>query len=202
MAINSSPDDLTSKAFAPTQFVLGLVRQALVGSAEKFVFVPETDSVVIGGKRYMLSIIELDMQTDDPTTRPYPPSFWPDSRYWQFANRHNPYVDIRYEGETENDRIAKAQADTEAIAQTMQETQEPLQMYLDTYGMVVWPIVGFPFDLLSQTIDRNRLADLVSGIVGLLATQLPAAPAAGQGVTSTEQVVLPGQPAKPIYLWR
>jgi len=192
MAINSSPDDLTSKAFAPTQFVLGLVRQALVGSAEKFVFVPETDSVVIGGKRYMLSIIELDMQTDDPTTRPYPPSFWPDSRYWQFANRHNPYVDIRYEGETENDRIAKAQADTEAIAQTMQETQEPLQMYLDTYGMVVWPIVGFPFDLLSQTIDRNRLADLVSGIVGLLATQLPAAPAAGQGVTSTEQVVLPG----------
>ena len=59
IAINSSPDDLSSKAFAPTQFVLGLVRQAQVGSATKFVFVPETDSVIIGGKRYMLSVIEL-----------------------------------------------------------------------------------------------------------------------------------------------
>jgi hypothetical protein len=192
IAINSAPDDLSSKAFAPTQFILGLVRQARVGPDEKFVFVPETDSVVIGGKRYMLSIIELDTMTDDPTQRPYPPNFWPDSRHWQFANRHNPYLDIRYEGKTESDRIAKAQADTQAIAQTMQTAQEPLQMYLDTNGMVVWPILGFPFDALSQSIDRNRLADLASGIVALLTSQIPAAPAAGQGVLASEQVVLPG----------
>ena len=192
VAINSAPDDLSSKAFAPTQFVLGLVRQAQVGPNEKFVFVPETDSVVIGGKRYMLSIIELDTLTDDPTERPYPPNFWPDSQYWQFANRHNPYLDIRYEGNTEPDRIATAQADTQAIAQTMQQTQEPLQMYLDTQGMVVWPILGFPFDTLSQSIDRNKLADLASGIIDLLASQVPAAPTAGQGVLASEQVVLPG----------
>ncbi len=123
VAISSSPDDLSSKAFAPTQFVLGLVRQVQVGPQEKFVFVPETDSVVIGGKRFMLSIIELDTLTEDPTQRPYPPNFWPSMRYWQFANRHNPYVDVRYEGETETDRIAKAQADIQSIAQTLQQAQ-------------------------------------------------------------------------------
>ena len=192
IAINSAPDDLSSKAFAPAQFVLGLVRQAQVGPSQKFVFVPETDSVVIGGKRYMLSIIELDTPTDDPTQRPYPPNFWPDSRFWQFANRHNPYLDIRYAGETEAARIAKAQADTEAIAAKMQKAQEPLQMYLDTQGMTVWPILGFPFNALSQSIDRNRLGDLASQIIGLLATQIPAAPVAGQGVSASEQVVLPG----------
>jgi hypothetical protein len=192
IAINSAPDDLSSKAFTPTQFILGLVRQAQVGPDDKFVFVPETDSVVIGGKRYMLSIIELDTLTDDPTQRPYPPNFWPDSRYWQFANRHNPYLDIRYEGQTEDDRIAQAQADTQAIAQKMQGAQEPLQMYLDTQGMVVWPILGFPFDAPSQSIDRNQLGNLASAIISLLASQIPAAPAAGQGVSASQQVVLPG----------
>ena len=54
----------------------------------------------------MLSIIELDTLTDDPTQRPYPPNFWPDFPYWQFANRHNPYLDIRYQGASENDRVS------------------------------------------------------------------------------------------------
>ena len=192
VAINSAPDDLSSAAFAPSQFVLGLVRQANVGPRAKFVFVPETDSVVIGGRRYMLSIIELEMLTDDPTQRPYPPNFWPSMRYWQFANRHNPYLDVRYRGETENDRVARAQADTESIAQAMKQAQEPLHMYLDTHGMVVWPILGFPFDALSQSIDRAKLTDIVSNIVELLATKLPTGPAAGRGVTASEQVVLPG----------
>ena len=192
IAINSAPDDLSSKAFAPTQFILGVVRQAQVGPANKFVFVPETDSVVIGGKRYMLSIIELDALTDDPTQRPYPPNFWPDSRYWQFANRHNPYVDIRYEGRAESDRIAQAQTDTQAIAQQMHQAQEPLQMFLDTQGMTVWPILGFPFDAPSQSIDRNQLGSLVNGVITLLGSQIPLPPAAGQGVPASEQVVLPG----------
>jgi len=192
VAINSTPDDLSSKAFAPTQFVLGLVRPVQVGLARKFVFVPETDSVLIAGKRYMLSIIELDTLTDDPTQRPYPPSFWPDSAYWQFANRHNPYVDIRYEGATQDARIAKAQADTGAIAKRMQQAQEPLQMYLDTQGMIVWPIMGFPFDTLNQNIDRDRMTTLVGEIVNLLATKFPKAPIAGQGVSASDQTVLPG----------
>ena len=81
---------MSSKAFAPEQFVLGLVRQARVGSATKYVFVPEVDSVIIGGTRYMLSVITLAELTDDPTQRPYPPNFWPSSRFWQFANRMNP----------------------------------------------------------------------------------------------------------------
>ena len=192
IVINSAPDDLTSKAFAPTQFVLGLVRQARMGTATKFVFIPETDSVVIGGKRYMLSVIELADLTDDPTTRPYPPNHWPDSKLWQFANRHNPYLDIRYEGKAEADRIAQAKTDTQSIAAAMKQVQEPLQLYLNTGPLALWPIMGFPFETLTQTIDRNRLADLISGILDTLTAQLPAAPAPGQGVSAGEQIVLPG----------
>jgi hypothetical protein len=192
IAINSAPDDLSSKAFAPTQFVLGLVRQAMVGSATKYVFVPEVDSVIIGGTRYMLSVITLAELTDDPTQRPYPPNFWPDSRFWQFANRHNPYLEIRYKGDTEDVRIASAQADTAAIAAAMRKKQEPLQMYLDTDDMVVWPIVGFPLDTRSQVIDNSRLSAMMSDILVTLNTQLPATPQAGIGVPASQQVVLPG----------
>jgi hypothetical protein len=192
IAINSAPDDLSSKAFAPTQFVLGLVRQARVGPATKYVFVPEVDSVIIGGTCYMLSVITLAELTDDPTQRPYPPNFWPDSRFWQFANRHNAYLDIRYKGDTEDARIAAAQADTAAIAAVMRKTQEPLQMYLDTDGMVVWPIVGFPLDTVSQVVDNSRLSAMMSNILVTLNTPIPAAPQAGIGVPASQQVVLPG----------
>ncbi len=192
IAINSAPDDLSAKAFAPAQFVLGLIRQARIGAATNFVFVPETDSVAIGGKRYMLSVIALANLTDDPTQRPYPPNYWPDSRYWQFANRHNPYLDIHYDGKTEDERIALAKAETAALAAAMRKAGEPLQMYLDTDGMVVWPILGFPFDALNQAIDRARLLTLASEVIDLLKTQIPAAPAAGIGVPASQQVVLPG----------
>ncbi len=192
IAINSTPDDLSSKAFAPTQFVLGLVRQVQVGTASKFVFIPETDSVLIGGKRYMLSVITLADLSDDPTQRPYPPNFWPDSRFWQFANRHNPYVDIDYTGAAEDQRIAAAQADTAAIGAAMRKAQEPMQMYIDTDGMVVWPIVGFPLDVRGQVIDHNRLQQLAGGILALLNVTLPEAPQPGIGVPQEQQVVLPG----------
>ncbi|MFM0330068.1 RHS repeat domain-containing protein [Paraburkholderia strydomiana] len=192
IAINSAPDDRSAQAFAPTQFVLGLVRQAQVGSATKYVFVPETDSVIIGGKRYMLSVITLADLTDDPTQHPYPPNFWPDSRFWQFANRHNPYLDIRYQGATEDARIASAQADTTAIADAMRKRQEPMQMYLDTGDMVVWPIVGFPLDVHRQVIDNSRLSAAMSDILATLNTQLPATPQAGIGVPASQQGVLPG----------
>jgi hypothetical protein len=192
IAINSSPDDLSAKAFAPTQFVLGLVRQAQMGAVTKFVFVPETDSVVIGGKRYMLSVIELADLTDDPSKRPYPPNFWPDSQWWQFANRHDPYLDIRYEGATEADRIVRAQTDTKTIAAAMRRAQEPLQMYLNVGPMTIWPIMGFPFERLTQTINPSQLGILVSGILEALATKIPAAPGAGLGMSVAEQIVLPG----------
>jgi hypothetical protein len=122
--------------------------------------------VIIGGTRYMLSVITLAELIDDPTQRPYPPNFWPDSRFWQFANRHNPYLDIRYNGDTEDARIAAAQSDTSAIATVMRKTQEPLQMYLDTNDMVVWPIVGFPLDTVRQVIDNSRLSAVMSDIPG------------------------------------
>ena len=192
IAINSAPDDLSSKAFAPTNFVIGLVRQAQVGASQTYVFVPEADSVLIGGKRYMLSMIEIGPAIDDPTQRPYPPNFWPDQRFWQFANRHNPYVDIRYAGATEDARIAQAQADTQAIAAGLQKVQEPLQMYLDTDGMVVWPILGFPFDVTQQTIDRAGILQMATDIVGLLARQAPGQAIIDRGGPVEEQVVLPG----------
>jgi hypothetical protein len=191
VAINSAPDDLSSKAFAPTSFVLGLVRQAQVGTVLRYVFIPETDSVTIGGKRYMLSAIQLENLTDDPRQRPYPPNYWPDWNFWQFANRHDPYVDIRYEGTLETNRITQAQTDTAAIAAQMQKAQEPLQLYLDTGGMTVWPILAFPNATTTAPIDQNQLQSLAAGIVQLLQTQLPAAPQPGIGASESEQVVLP-----------
>jgi hypothetical protein len=191
VAINSAPDDLSSKAFAPTGFVLGLVRQAQVGTVLRYVFIPETDSVIIGGKRYMLSAIQLEDLTDDPRQRPYPPNYWPDWNLWQFANRHNPYLDIRYEGTLETDRIAQAQADTAAIAAQMQKVQEPLQMYLDTSGMTVWPILAFPNATATAAIDQSQFQTLAAGIVDLLQTELPVAISPGIGALESEQVVLP-----------
>ena len=119
--INSSPDDTSSKAFAPCKVLMGIVRQVRVGNASKFVFVPADDSVVIGTTRYMLSVIELEALDFDPSTRPYPPAAWPRSRYWQFANKHDPYLDVGYTGETQDDRIAQAQQDTTRIGADVQQ---------------------------------------------------------------------------------
>ena len=115
--INSSPDDTSARAFAPCQVLMGLVRPALIGTALKFVFVPADDSVVIGTTRYMVSLIELEALDFDPSTRPYPPAAWPQSRFWQFANKHDPYLGVRYTGPAQAERVAQAQADTQKIAE-------------------------------------------------------------------------------------
>jgi hypothetical protein len=169
--INSSPDDTTSKAFAPTRALLGLVRQVRIGSALKFVFVSADDSVVIGSTRYMLSVIELDSLDFDPSTRPYPPAAWPSSRYWQFANKHDPYLDVQYTGETQTDRIAQAQQDTQHVGKTLSDRGEPIHMYLDTNPqlMQVWPIVGFPFDWLTQTVDASKFRAITDALLSLIA---------------------------------
>ena len=86
-----------------------------MGPMLRYVFVPEDDSVVIGSTRYMLSVINLDGMTVDPNSRPYPPVFWPQAQYWQFANRHNPYLDVGYVGDTQTDRVSRAEADTARI---------------------------------------------------------------------------------------
>ena len=83
---------------AHAMLLMGLVRQAQMGTVLKYVFVPEDDSVVIGGTRYMLSVINLEGLAVDPNSRPYPPVYWPQNQYWQFANRHNPYIDVSYTG--------------------------------------------------------------------------------------------------------
>ena len=157
--INDSPDDQTSKAFAPCKLLMGLIRQAQMGTVLKYVFVPEDDSVIIGGVRYMLSVINLDANDDDPNSRPYPPVFWPQSRYWQFANRHNPYLDVEYTGATQAARISQAQSDIARIGLQTAQAQEPMQMYLDTNSkeMTLWPIYGFPYATATQSIDVGQL---------------------------------------------
>ena len=50
--INSAPDDTTANAFAPSEFVLGVVRDATLAGVTKLVFIPADDSVVIAGTRY------------------------------------------------------------------------------------------------------------------------------------------------------
>jgi hypothetical protein len=191
--INSSPDDTTSKAFAPTRALLGLVRQVRVGNALKFVFVPADDSVVIGSTRYMLSVIELDALDFDPSTRPYPPAAWPSSRYWQLANKHDPYLDVQYTGETQTDRIAQAQHDTQRIGKELSDRGEPIHMYLDTDPqlMRIWPIVGFPFDWFTQTVDAPRLRAITDVLLHLIAATPAVPPKADFGSLDAERITVP-----------
>jgi hypothetical protein len=173
--INSSPDDRSSKAFAPCKILMGLVRQAQMGTVLKYVFVPEDDSVVIGGKRYMLSVIDLEALDGDPNSRPYPPVFWPRARYWQFANRHNPYVDVQYTGANEDARVSQAQSDAARIGLQTARAQEPMQMYLDTNRdeMTVWPIYEFPYDATSQAVDTGQFKTITDTILSILKTTFP-----------------------------
>lgn len=192
--INSTPDDASSKAFAPCKMLLGLVRQVQMGTELRYVFIPEDDSVVIGGIRYLLSVINLDTLASDPNARPYPPVFWPQARYWQFANRHNPYVDVGYEGATQAERIASAQADTARIGLQTAQSQEPMHMFLDTNNevMTVWPIFGFPYASSSESVDQGQLKAITETILGILGTTFPAAaPAAAPDKLDVERVSVP-----------
>jgi len=197
--INSSPDDTSSKAFMPCKLLMGIVRQARVGNASKFVFVPADDSVVIGTTRYMLSVIELGALDFDPSTRPYPPAAWPRSRYWQFANKHDPYLDVAYTGETQDDRIAQAQQDTTRIGADVHKRREPIHLYLDTNRdlMRLWPIYGFPFDQLTQTVDTSRFRAITDAVLGLIASVPPAAAKPNFGSLDAERIAVPSDLQQP-----
>ncbi|MGA3005035.1 MAG: hypothetical protein ABSE20_25275, partial [Acetobacteraceae bacterium] len=168
--INSAPDDTSAAAFAPSKLVMGLVRQAPMGTTSGYVFVPEDDSIVIGGIRYMLSIINLDTMGFDPNTQAYPPVFWQSIQYWQFANRHNPYLDVRYTGADQAARVNQAQLDTITIGLRTAQAQEPMQMYLNTQasGMTVWPIYAFPYATSDQSVDLGQLKQITTNILALL----------------------------------
>jgi hypothetical protein len=197
--INSSPDDRSGRAFAPSRVLMGLVRPALVGSVLKFVFVPADDSVVIGTTRYMLSVIELEALGFDPGTRPYPPTAWPALRYWQFASKHNPYLDVRYTGASQDARLAQAQGDTQTIAADMTSRREPAHLYLDIDRelMTLWPIYGFPVDSLGQTVDHGKLQSLAATVLALTASAAGTAATTQQpGSLSAERIAVPGELAQ------
>jgi len=195
IAINASPDDATAKAFAPCKLLLGLVRQAQMGGNLVYVFVPEADSVVIGTTRYMLSVINLGDLNVDPNSRPYPPDQWADSQFWQFANRHNPYLDVRYTGATQKQRIQRSQTDAARIGLDTERAREPIQLYLDTNQelMTVSPIFEFPFAATTQAVDQSQLKTINQTILTLLSSAFtrkvqPTVP----GPLDAEQVSIPG----------
>ncbi len=192
--INSAPDDRSAQAFAPSRVLMGLVRPALIGSTLKFVFVPAEDSVVIGKTRYMLSVIELDALDFDPTDRPYPPMAWPGSRFWQFANKHDPYLDVRYTGATQADRIAQAQADTAKIGAVVAEAKEPMQLYLDTdrKAATIWPINAFPLDKVSNSVDHSKLTSLTDSILQLISSITDEPAFVAVNTLKAEQIDVPG----------
>jgi hypothetical protein len=191
--INSSPDDTSSRAFAPCKVLMGLVRQVRVGSALKFVFVPGDDSVVIGATRYMLSVIELEAFDFDPSTRPYPPAAWPKSRYWQFANKHDPYLDVRYTGATQLDRVNQAAEDTRRIGDEVNKHREPMHLYLDTDREVmrIWPIYGFPFDQFTQTVDTGRFRAITDAVLELIASAPATTTKLDFGTLDAERIAMP-----------
>lgn len=176
--INSAPDNHSPKAFAPNKLVMGIVRQVQMGSLLTYVFIPEDDSVVIGGVRYILSVINLEAIGEDPNALPYPPSYWPRTRFWQFANRHNPYLAVQYTGATETARLKRARHDVEVIGLETRRAQEPMQLYLDTNSseMTVRPIFAFPYATSTQSIDQGQFGVLTSTILELLSTSFPAEP--------------------------
>jgi hypothetical protein len=190
--INSAPDDHSPQAFAPCKLVMGIIRQVQMGGLLTYVFIPEDDSVVIGGVRYILSVINLGAIGEDPNALPYPPSYWPQVRFWQFANRHDPYLAVRYAGETEAARLAGAHREVERIGRETIRAQEPMQLYLDTNSaqMTVWPIYAFPYATSTQTVDQGQLKALTSTILGLLSTSFPvrSVPTAAQ---LGEQILVP-----------
>jgi hypothetical protein len=177
-AINSAPDDHGPQAFAPSKLLLGIIRQVQMGAQQKYVFIPEDDSVVIGGVRYIASVINLGAIAQDPNALPYPPSYWPQQQYWQFANRHNPYLAVQYTGQTETERLEVAEQGVELVRRETIGTQEPMQLYLDTNagGMTVWPIYAFPYNTLTQAIDLGQLNLLTGTILNLLNTTFPPQP--------------------------
>ena len=194
--INSAPDDGTSKAFAPSKLVMGLIRQAQVGVFNTSVFIPEDDSVIIGGMRYMLSVITMKNMPDFnslPNPLPYLPAYWPSSQYWQFANKHNPYLDVEYSGGMQGARIATAQRDTIRIGLQTAKTQEPMHMYLDTDSslMTVYPIYAFPFSTTTNLIDIGRFSTITSTILSILNTTFPPKAPFVPGPLDKEQITVP-----------
>ncbi len=166
-----------------------------MGTALKFVFVPADDSVVIGDTRYMVSVIEIEALDFDPSTRPYPPAAWPRSRYWQFANKHDPYLDVEYTGATQTDRIAQAQQDTTRIGADVSARREPMHLYLDTDRelMTIWPIYGFPFDRFTQTVDTGKFRAITDTVLGLIASMPPMAATPDFGSLDAERIAVPSE---------
>jgi hypothetical protein len=190
--INSAPDDHSPQAFAPSRLLMGIIRQVQMSGSLCYVFIPEDDSVLIGGVRYIVSVINLGAIGEDPNALPYPPSYWPGVRFWQFANRHNPYLAVQYAGESEEARLEQAYGDVQVIAAETTRGQEPMQLYLDTNPaeMTLWPIYAFPYAATTQSVDQGQFKLLTTTILNLLNTTFPTqqVPTAGQ---LGEQILLP-----------
>ena len=190
--INSAPDSTGPTAFAPCRLLMGIIRQVQMGNVLVYAFVPEDDSVVIGGVRYILSVINLGAIGENPNTLPYPPSYWPSNRFWQFANRHNPYFAVQYTGETEAARLEREALETVLLGLEMRAAGEPMQLVLDTNSqeMIVWPIYAFPYATSTQSVDLGQLKIITTTILGLLNTTFPPASALTASQLG-EQILVP-----------
>jgi hypothetical protein len=149
--------------------------------------------MVIGSIRYMVSIIDLNGFGFDPNSRPYPPVQWTSQTYWQFTNRHNPYLDVTYQGGNENIRIRDAQIKTASIGLRTQAADEPMQMYLDTNPnqMIVWPILAFPYTPSSDTVDIASFRTTIEDVTALLSTKAPSQPTFEPGALDSQLVTVP-----------
>lgn len=205
VAINISPDNRTSAAFSPCPLLMGVVRQAPVGRGNKYVFIPGGDSIALGDKRYMVGVINIVELDTDPDSRPFPPKQWGQHRFWQFANRHNPYLDAQYAGDTQLSRIEQAQRDAARIGLQAAHENEPMQMYLDANqypdanqsAMKVLPIYGLPFNSVTQVVDGARLRALVNAVQVLADSPPPKAAAFSPGPLDAEEITVPSTLQQP-----
>jgi hypothetical protein len=195
-AINSAPDDASGKAYSPNRVVTGIVRQIEITSSSTFGFIPEDDSIIIGGVRYMLSVISLTDTVDILSLQnplPYPPMYWPSSQYWQFSNKHNPYLDVKYTGESQEDRVQEARANAKTIGLQMAQNSEPMHLFLNTRAgsTPVCPIFPFPFSSTTNTVDVPRLSAIQVTILSFISKKLVVQPVFQPGDLDKEQINRP-----------
>ena len=140
---------------------------------------------------------------EDPNALPYPPSYWPTFRFWQFANRHNPYLAVGTRARRRPARPKRARrrrgdrAPRRAGPQGADAVVPGHQPGGDD-GLADLPV---PLRHVDAGGDQGQLKLLTSTILDLVATPFPPVPQL-TGAELGEQIALPAALAagQPLHL--
>ena len=139
---------------------------------------PRTTASSSAASRYMLSIINLDaMAIRSQYAGRIHRCSGHQSRYWQFANRHNPYLDVRYTGATR--RPASIRRSwiplRSGCGRHRRKSRCRCTWTRRPDGMTVWPIYAFPYATSTQSVDLGQLKPITTNILAILSAANPPA---------------------------